>query len=335
MPPDITDIFCCPKCRGDLNRDMTLSACRCVRCDSLYAFEEGILNLNPEPTDAALQEMQGHRIIEDQWLDSIPEALREHLVGEAGQRLLFSLPKLPHPELFGVPSLARLSENADDFFELLDWMRVYPGEVIIEIGAHIGWASHHLAQRGAFVFATDISHQLAIANAFEQSGIAMKCVYADMESLPVREGAVNTIFAVAAIHHAQDLSAVFGGCARALCSGGRCVFFSEPVAGRYDTSIKETFGAEEKAVGIQEHIYTIDEYFEAAQQCGLIPSILPLQSVLLETTRRYKLFRSLWRVLLWAKIGYHPLFTRYIYRYMLRYYPRIPFPRLALIFVKR
>lgn len=335
MPPDITDIFCCPKCHGDLDRDMALSACRCVQCDSRYVVEEGILNLNPEPTVAALQEMKGHRIIEEQWLDSIPEALHEHVVGEAGERLLFSLPNLPHPDLLRVPSLARLSENADDFFELLEWMRIQADEVILEIGAHIGWASHHLAERGAMVFATDISHQLSIANQFSQRGIAMKCVYADMESLPVREGAVNTIFAVAAVHHAEDLSAVFAGCARGLCPGGRCVFFSEPVAGRYDASIKESFGADEKEAGIQEHIYTIDEYYEAAQQSGLIPSVLPLKSVLRDSTRRYKLFRSLWRMLLWAQIGYHPFFTRYIYRYMLRYYPRVPFPRLALILIKK
>ena len=213
-------------------------------------------------------------------------------------------------------------------------MRIRPGEVILEIGAHTGWASHHIARRGAKVVATDISHQLADTGLFLRQGVPILRAYADMTVLPVRDGILDTIFAVATIHHAGDLAGLLASCARALTPGGRCVFFSEPVAGKYDAQIKEDFGAEDKAMGVHEHIYTIDEYFDAAQSAGLYPAVLPLKSILRDTHRRYRLFRLLWLALLHIGIGRRPLFTRHIYRVMLRFYPRIPFPHLALVFTK-
>lgn len=334
MTLHLTDIFCCPRCRGALLDGTENTAVRCADCGAAYGFKEGILDLNPAPTAEASQEMEAHRTLEAQWMDLVPAELRDLVVGEAGEQLALSLPRLTHPDLVQIPTLARYAENADDFFELLDWMRIRSGEVVLEIGAHTGWASHHIARRGAQVIATDISHQLADTGLFLRHGVSMQRAYADMTCLPVRDGVFDTIFAVATVHHAEDLPGLLRTCARALVPGGRCVFFSEPVAGRYDTEIKEHFGAEEKALGVHEHIYTIDEYFDAARAGGLRPCILPLKSVLADPHRRYRLLRSLWLLFLKTGMGYRPLFTRHIYRFMLRFYPRIPFPHLALIFTK-
>ena len=331
---DITHIFCCPKCRGALSAAENLSGLLCGTCGTGYGFKGDILDLNPAPTETASEEMEAHRALEARWMDLVPDELRDMVVGEAGERLALTLPRLTHPDLARIPTLARFAENADDFFELLDWMRIRPGEIILEIGAHTGWASHHIARRGARVIATDISHQLADTALFLRHGISMLRAYADMTVLPVRDGVLETIFAVATIHHAEDLPGLIASCSRALAPGGRCVFFSEPVAGKYDTRIKEDFGAEDKAMGVHEHIYTIDEYFEAARGAGLLPAVLPLKSILRDKHRRYRLFRSLWLALLHIGIGRRPLFTRHIYRVMLRFYPRIPFPHLALVFTK-
>jgi SAM-dependent methyltransferase len=278
--------------------------------------------------------MQGHLTLENQWYSTLPVHLQKYVMGTAGEELLLSLPYLTHPELAQIPSLARLSENADDFFSLLALLNIRPGEVILEIGAHMGWASHQLARRGANVIAMDISHQLALTDIFLQRGVAIERVYADMMAFPIREASLDMVFAMATIHHADDLEKLFRACTRALKPGGTCVFFSEPVAGLHDTTIKEAFGAEEKELGIQEHIYTIVEYFNAAKHAGLRPSVIPLPSILLEPHRRYKIFRKIWYLLLKGKIAYTPFFTQFLYPYMLRYYPRIPFPHLALILKK-
>jgi SAM-dependent methyltransferase len=278
--------------------------------------------------------MQGHKTLEARWFENLPDSLRGYVEGEAGEKLLMTLPHLTHPDLAQIPSFARLNENADDFFELLNLLDIRPGEVILEIGAHMGWAAHHLVVRGANVIAMDISHQLKLTDVFIKNGIPMERVYADMMNLPAQKNSLDMIFGVATIHHAEDLEKLFAACARSLRAGGACVFFSEPVAGMDDVEAKESFGAEEKELGIQEHIYTIEEYFSAAKKAGLSPRVIPLPGILRESHRRYKVFRFLWLILLKSKIGYRTIFTRRIYPFMLRFYPRIPFPHLALVLKK-
>jgi len=329
----LLEIVQCPGCGGVLS-ETPGGEVRCASCAAAYQKRNGILDLNPNPTEAAQLEMRGHIALEERWLDTVPESVRGLVAGVEGEKLLLALPDLTHPDLEQVPALARLHENADDFFELINLLNVRPGEIILEIGAHMGWASHHLATRGAHVVAMDISHQLSLTDVFLKYGVVMERVYADMMAFPVRENALDMVFGVATIHHADDLGKLFKACARSLRAGGSCVFFSEPVAGVYDETIKETFGAEEKELGIQEHVYTIVEYFEEAKKAGLCPRVIPLSGILRQKHRRYPAFRFLWRMLLACKIGYWPIFTRVVYPYMLRYYPKVPFPHLALVLKK-
>lgn len=331
----LRDIFCCPFCRGDLVADTAADAKVCSCCGKKFPFVSGILDLNPEPSATVAAEMIAHRQLEETWLETVPESLHPYVTGRAAADLLFALPRLTNPGLSAVPSLNRIAENAEDFFELLEWMQIQEGEVILELGSHIGWAAHHLARRGARVVATDVSHQLTIAEAFVAAGWPIWRTFMDMNRMPVKDGVIDTIFAVATIHHTDDLHGLFASCARVLKPMGRCVFFSEPVVGYLDPSAKAAFGSEEKQMGIQEHAYTIREYFTAARHAGLEPHILPLSGILKEPQRRYKCFRWLWQLLLKVGLGYLPPFTKFLYKYMLYAYPKIPFPRYALILYKR
>jgi SAM-dependent methyltransferase/uncharacterized protein YbaR (Trm112 family) len=332
MNPRLLEKVCCPACGGALAASGAEVA-RCGVCGAAYAVLEGVLDLNPLPSEAAAREMAAHVTLEQRWLDEVvPQELHPLVTGEAGLENLLAMPHCPHPELVeAVPDIRRVHEMADDFFELLDRLRLRGDEHVLEVGSHLGWSAHRLAQRTAYVVATDISHQLTMAQAFIDHGPHFDRVYCDMMALHFQPGAFDLVFGVAVAHHADDLARLFGECRKVLRPGGRAVFFAEPVAGVGDEAVKETFGAAEKAFGVQEHIYTIDEYFDAARAAGLRPSVLPLSGVLRERGRKWPWARRVWRVLLWTRIGYTGVFTRGLYPCMLRRYPRIPFPRFALV----
>ena len=334
----LLDLVCCPQCRAgewriEAKTDVDIEEGRicCGACGAAYVVREGMLDLNPAPSAAAQQEMSGQRILADRWLEDIPASLHPLVEGEAGLHLMRSLPRCTHPALAeAVPSLKRLDDIAEDYFELLGWLGLRGDEVIVELGANIGWHARHLAKCGARVVATDIGHQLALARNYFDGSIYFERVFCDMMALPFREGSLDLITAVATIHHADDLAALFRACRRALKAGGRAVFFAEPVVGAGDADARERFGAQEKAIGIQEHVYSIDEYFGAAQAAGFRARVIPLRSLLHDSSRRWPLARALGRLILASGLGYTDPFTRRIYPLLLRRYPRIPFPNFAL-----
>ena len=340
----LLDMVTCPACGGaslrldepaqEIVRDGGVS---CADCGAAYAVRGGILDLNPRPSDEAAQEMAAHRALEARWLEEVvPPGLQPLVTGEAGLRNLLAMPHCVHPELAAaVPDIRRIHEMADDFFELLDLLRVRGDEAVLEIGSHLGWSAHRLAQRASRVVATDISHQLAMADAFVEHGPHFERVYCDMMVLPFRPATFDLVFGVAVAHHTGDLPGLFRRCHAVLRGGGRAVFFAEPVVGVGDEQARAQFGADEKAFGVQEHVYTIDEYFAAACAAGFVPSVVPLTGILRESGRRAPLLRAVWRVLIGLRLGRTAPFSRWIYPRMLRRYPRIPFPRFALVLRRR
>jgi len=340
MKPDLLEFAVCPACGGALALDekgragvVEAGVVHCAACKTPYQVREGILDLNPAPTEAARREMEAHRVLEARWhSEVVPQHLRHLVEGEAGLRNLLSMPRCPYPELVeAVPDVRRVHETADDFFALLDRLHLRGDENVLEIGSHLGWSAYRLAERCGRVVATDISHQLSVAQGFIDHGPYFDRVYCDMMTLPFRPACFDMIFGVAVVHHADDLPALFRRCRAVLRSGGRAVFFAEPVVGVDDAVARASFGAADKAFGVQEHVYTIDEYFDAAQAAGFTPHVLPLAGILHEPGRKHPTLRRAWCMLLRLGLGRTALFTRIIYPRMLRRYPQIPFPRFALV----
>ena len=288
----ITEFLQCPQCNAPaLEEKDTGKVVVCGGCAAEFAFREGILDLNPAPTEEAQLEMSGHVSLEKEWTENLPDELAEHCTGQAGVEIMLAMPHLPNPDLAALPQFSRMSEMANDFFECVERLHLEGDEHIVEIGSHLGWASYQLSKSGATVIATDISHQLALTNVYEQEGFPFYRAYCDMMTLPMRAESMDIVFAVATIHHAGDLEQLFSACHRVLKPGGKCVFFAEPVAGVGDTEALKTFGAEEKEYGIQEHVYTIEEYFGAARKMGFTPEVLPFTDILKQPDRKHPFIR--------------------------------------------
>ena len=334
MEPWLLEVVCCPLCRGALAAET--SGARCGGCGEVYPLREGVLDLHPSPSEESRQEMAAHEAMAARWLDEIvPEHLHVRLTGESACKLHWSLPRVEDKELAAaVPQFKRLDDIADDYFELLEWLRLERTDMVVEVGAHLGWSARYLAERAGRVVATDISPHLANAKNYWTDKARFACVYSNMAAFPFRDGSLDLIFAVATIHHLADLTGFFKHCRRALRPGGRAVFFAEPVAGRWDTEARERFGAEEKAMGIQEHIYSIGEYFNAARRAGLTPGVVPMTSLMRDPRRNWPRLRRLGLWLIKSGLGRRWLFRRVIYRLMLVFYPRIPFPHFALVLSK-
>lgn len=335
IPQSLLDLLLCPECAAP-GLSAADAGIQCAACGRHYAVRNGILDLHPNPTEAAKCEMSAHHVLADNWLDQqIPAPLRHLFDGELGLRLAMELPRCPYRELpAAVESIRRLDEIADDYFELLKWLALKKTDVVAEIGAHTGWSTHHLAARCGHAIATDISHQLELSQVYLDNGIPFDRVYCDMMVFPFRDGVLDMVFGVATIHHSADLTALFGQVRRTLKTGGRGVFFAEPVAGRWDRTAKETFGAEEKAIGVQEHIYTISQYFAAARTAGLRPSVIPLSSLCKDRSRRWPLCRRAALMFLQSGLGYSRVATTRLYPLLLQFYPVIPFPHFALLLEK-
>lgn len=332
MDPTLFDIVRCPKCQTGRLDPGSDESVRCADCGQTYPVVRGVLDLLWEPSVGAQKEVDAQPVEDAQCQRDLPEHLRHYLEGESGVQLALASPRCPIPELAeAVEIYGRLHALADDYFELLDWLALTGTETVVEVGADSCWSAAHLARDAGTVVATDVSPHLEFGQVYLDNGDRFERVRSEMARFPFREQTLDLIFTVATIHHTHDLDAVFRAFHRALKPGGRAVLFEEPVRSPFDKKAQETFGADRLALGFQEHIYTIGEYFRAARHAGFQPAVIPLPGLLEDPTRRWPHTRRLGLAILDAKLGHTALFTRHIYPLMLQFYPRIPFPRFALL----
>lgn len=309
----------------------------CPQCSSQYPVRDGVLDLHADPSDTAAKEAEAHRAMIDRYVtDYVPEHLRVYVNGEKAVETLLELPYCRVPKLVeSVEAFQRLNALAPDYFALLDRMGLGPEDVVIEVGSAGCWSARRLRERAGVVIATDISPNLYQAQAILPHVAHFDRVLCDMTVMPFRDAMADFVFGVATIHHLDALEPAFAQFHRVLKPGGRAVFFEEPVAGRWDRRAKESFGVEDKELGFQEHVYTIPEYFSAARRAGLIPSVEPLPGLLADPARNWPRARKIGLRVLRSRFGYSRLMTRFVYPFMLWFYPRIPFPRFGLVLRKR
>ncbi|MCG8347457.1 MAG: methyltransferase domain-containing protein [Chloroflexales bacterium] len=237
------------------DREVREGSVQCRHCEAQYSITNGIVDMLGEPPDWIAKEQQG-------WLT----LLGEPAPALAEQMLL--LPYLPDPHW---------QEHAGNFNEIIDRIDLHDAAVL-DVGSGRTWSARWLKRRGARqVVACDVLRAkyigLETADIFmEADNIFFERVLCDMERLPFASGSYDVIFTTASLHHANDLTRAFTEIARVLRSNGRAFIINEPV--RRLRSPVNMHGNLEIEVGINEHIYTIDEWLKAVKKAGLRPQLL-------------------------------------------------------------
>ena len=106
-----------------------------------------------------------------------------------------------------------------------------PGERVVDIGAGMGAGSVRAAAAGAHVVAVEptpfMRRVLQLRRAVSRRRSALEVVDGAAESLPVRDGSIDAVWAVNTMHHWTDQERGVTEIARALRPGGRVLLVDE------------------------------------------------------------------------------------------------------------
>jgi ubiquinone/menaquinone biosynthesis C-methylase UbiE/uncharacterized protein YbaR (Trm112 family) len=254
----LLSLLVCPAChQGGLGLAVTARDAReiragllfCSHCKARYSIADGIVDLLDNPPEAILREQQG-------WLT---------LLGETTPELdaqMLQLPYFDHEHWW---------PHAANFDGLMEHVCL-DGKRVLDVGSGRAWSARWLLRHGAVeVIATDILRQkyIGLETAdlfFEADSVYFERVLCDMETMPFASAGFDAVFSTASIHHALDLQRTFKELNRMLRPGGLVLLTNEPVR-PYSYPVDLSDSAEVVA-GINEHIYTIEEWLEAAEAAG-------------------------------------------------------------------
>jgi SAM-dependent methyltransferase len=155
---------------------------------------------------------------------------------------------------------------------------------VVDIGAGRTWSSRHIAGLGGAreVVAVDVLTRrfLGLETAdvfFAEDRRHFERICGDVHRVPLPDGWADVVFSAAAIHHSPDPTRLFAEVWRLLKPGGRFVFVGEPSK---KASIPDRQPQnEETAVGINEHIYSFQEYMGPLKAQGFRPRHLAPRSI--------------------------------------------------------
>ncbi len=233
----------------------------CADCGSVFEIRDGILDVLDPSDDTIRKEIHG-------WIE-LAGPLEEHLVSQMAALPYFPQGPWPH--------------TAPDFFQIFEIVD-FAEKSVVDIGAGRTWSSRFLATigRAGEVVAVDVlkTRFLGLETAeifFHDDGSHFERIAGDIHNIPLVEGWADVVFSCAAIHHSSGIEALFREIWRILKPGGLFVFVSEPSK---KASIKERQPVNaETAHGINEHIYSFDEYMSALRATGFQPRQLSPRSI--------------------------------------------------------
>ncbi|WP_458315606.1 class I SAM-dependent methyltransferase [Mycolicibacterium brisbanense] len=109
--------------------------------------------------------------------------------------------------------------------------QVSPTDHVVDVGCGPGTAARVAARRGARVTGVDPSTaMLRVASAITPRRSAITWREGTAESLPVADGAATVVWALATVHHWQDVDAAVAEARRALVAGGRLIAIERQVS---------------------------------------------------------------------------------------------------------
>jgi ubiquinone/menaquinone biosynthesis C-methylase UbiE len=131
-----------------------------------------------------------------------------------------------------------LNESANmlhDFAVAMLTLQPLPDDLILDLGAGGCWCSDLLVRLNRSSIALDISIDMLRAGR-TRSGVAIRAVAADMESLPFKTGAFQKAVCLNAIHHVPNIPKAIEEVSRVLTADG-VALFSEPGEGHSEAPV--------------------------------------------------------------------------------------------------
>jgi ubiquinone/menaquinone biosynthesis C-methylase UbiE len=179
---------------------------------------------------------------------------------------------LTSQDLASSAHIRAIAESRSQVLALLEQERLAPHSTVLEIGADVGWASTILVDAGCRVVATDITDH--ILHAPDHDSVNLCRLLADMNRIPLADASVDAVFAASCVHHSWDLALTFREISRVLKPGGTAFLCGEPMPSLPRYIVGGRFGAEERALGINETWTRRDVWLRRCREAGLEPRII-------------------------------------------------------------
>ncbi|NTU83846.1 MAG: methyltransferase domain-containing protein [Chloroflexales bacterium] len=260
VQPDLLEILTCPACgTGPLRLtppEAPTPELACPSCRATYGFANGIPLLYKDDFAWAPKQRESQGWVE-MWKS----------IGLYDQDLPISV-ELP----FGSTTEPWITIERM-FRAALFQMDLRGGERVLDIGAGEGWAAQHFAQRGANAVAIDVvpDAKLGLGRAWGRMALtetSFDLLIGDNENLPLARDSFDIVFASNALHHHDNLGALFDSIFRVLKPGGRLITIGDPLAPIYLREHDVTDGDREKSFGIIERRRHLHEYVLAVWRAG-------------------------------------------------------------------
>ena len=173
-----------------------------------------------------------------------------------------------------------------DIGVIVHWLRLSPGEVVVELGAGTCWLSHFLNRFGCKTIAVDVSStalelgkQLFERDPQTNWALAPEFRVYDGHRLPLSDGSADKMLVYDAFHHVPNQAEILREMARVLKDGG-VVAMCEPGSGHGRSELSKL---EEEEWGVLENDIFVEELEPLALECGfsrlnVVPINLPLST---------------------------------------------------------
>jgi protein-L-isoaspartate O-methyltransferase/uncharacterized protein YbaR (Trm112 family) len=232
---DVLTLLKCPSCGVEstfsaepaleTKTEIEVGTIMCGGCGSWFGIRQGCINFISKPSQQVESERAAQATIDARYGEEHPEYQTFEEDEDEQRAFVLSLPK-------GYPPTAEQAPVVD---YALDALKLNGREIVLDLGAGMGWTTAAFAQRGCRAIAVDVSDlYMPRSRFFCREGWYFDRVWGDMANVPVASGVFDVVFANAAVHHSPDLAATAREAARVLKPGGKLVFTNEPVAGPYE-----------------------------------------------------------------------------------------------------
>jgi len=279
LKPSLVDTLQCARCgsrplrvysQEETELELRTGELICQRCQLVMEIEDGIPDMLWMSHAEVMKEKDAYdnkEVIvteEGKKLKLTPETLQKY------KDLFLNFPKPAESAKFLLGGCYEGHvESANRTFRFIDAMELKPGMRVLDLGAHFGWASRRMAQKGCEVVALDICNSLRVCDLFfEADHTYFERIIGDMHRLPFSNESFDVVLANAVLHHSQKgIECVYYEIQRVLKPGGVLYNINECAYGLSEDKSGDRF-AHQRAAGIHESAYTVKEYQLGARRGG-------------------------------------------------------------------